>query len=204
MAGHDDQIGCNGCIFWFTGLSASGKTTLCTVVAEFLSQRDRDHVVLDGDVIRKTISKDLGFSREDREENIRRIGALAFEHAKAGSVVLVAAISPHREIRKSLRRKSPVPFFEVYVDAPLSVCEERDPKGLYRRARAGSILCFTGIDDVYEPPDFADVHCFTDQETVEQSCSKVIAVFNSWLTKDELRKSEFGRGAPLPIGRKPA
>lgn len=202
MEDHGDQMDRSGCIVWLTGLSASGKTTLCIALAKVLSEHVREHVVLDGDVIRRTISSDLGFSREDREENIRRIGELAFKSGEAGSIVLVAAISPHREIRESLRHKSPVPFFEIYVDAPLSVCEQRDPKGLYRRARAGTITCFTGIDDVYEAPDAPDVHCYTAQETVEESCSKVIAVLGPWFARDGLRTSEAAPDVPVPAGRK--
>ena len=194
----------NGCIVWFTGLSASGKTTLCIALAKVLSEHVREHVVLDGDVIRRTISSDLGFSREDREENIRRIGDLAFKSGEAGSIVLVAAISPYREIRESIRHKSPVPFFEIFVDAPLSVCEQRDPKGLYRRARAGTIVCFTGIDDVYEAPEAPDVRCFTAQETVEKSCLKVIGVLEPWLARE--RPRTFGAVPDVPVlaGRKPS
>jgi adenylylsulfate kinase len=204
MAGHGDQMVRNGCIVWFTGLSASGKTTLCIALAKVLSEHVREHVVLDGDVIRRTISSDLGFSREDREENIRRIGDLAFKSGEAGSIVLVAAISPYREIRESIRHKSPVPFFEIFVDAPLSVCEQRDPKGLYRRARAGTIVCFTGIDDVYEAPEAPDVRCFTAQETVEKSCLKVIGVLEPWLARE--RPRTFGAVPDVPVlaGRKPS
>jgi adenylylsulfate kinase len=183
MGNDDKRCGSSGCILWFTGLSASGKTTLCTALARSLAERDCSHVVLDGDVIRQTISSDLGFSRADRDENIRRIGALAFSHANAGSVVLVAAISPYRELREGLRRASAVPFFEVFVDVPWSVGEARDPKGLYRRARTGAIIGFTGIDDVYEVPEAPDVHCLTAQESVQESCAKLIAVVQPWLAR---------------------
>jgi adenylylsulfate kinase len=171
-----------GCILWMTGLSASGKTTLCGAVAQALATSGRSAVVLDGDVLRQTLSSDLGFSRADREENMRRIATLAFQHATAGSAVLVAAISPYRQLRETLRRTSPVPFFEVFVDAPLPVCEARDPKGLYRRARAGAIPHFTGIDDIYEPPATPDAHCHTAHETIEESCARLMALLKPWLS----------------------
>jgi len=181
-----------GAIVWFTGLSASGKTILCEAVARLLTARGLPTVVLDGDILRQTISRGLGFSREDRNENVRRIGALAVDHARAGAVVLVAAISPYREIRDRLRSESPVPFFEVFVDAPLQVCEERDPKGLYRQARAGAIAGFTGIDAPYEAPELPAVHCHTELETIGESCAKIIPLIERWL--------EGKPGASAPVG----
>ena len=163
-----------GCVLWFTGLSASGKTTLCLEVEQCLTEQKVPCVVLDGDQLRKTISHDLGFSQVDREENVRRIAGLARDHAAAGSIVLVAAIAPYREQRESLHSDLGVPFFEIFVDAPLSVCEERDPKGLYRKSRAGLLPHFTGIDDPYEPPIAPDIHCFTAIETVKESSEKVL------------------------------
>ena len=171
-----------GCILWFTGLSASGKTTLCLEVERRLTAEQIPCVVLDGDRLRQTISQGLGFTRADREENVRRIEAMAREHATAGSCVLVAAIAPYRAQREALRAQSAVPFFEIFVDAPLSVCEQRDPKGLYRKARAGLIPHFTGIDDPYEAPLAPDLHCFTSVETVQASCQKVLLLVAPELT----------------------
>jgi adenylylsulfate kinase len=172
-----------GCIVWLTGLSASGKTTLANEVARALSERSVSHTVLDGDQLRATLSRDLGFSRADREENVRRIFAFALTEAKKSTVAIVAAISPYRSVRDHLRSFSPVPFFEVFVDAPLAVCEQRDPKGLYQRARAGELKGFTGIDDPYERPTWPDVHCRTDIETVAESCARVLSVLPLSLTR---------------------
>jgi len=129
--------------------------------------------VLDGDEVRHTLSADLGFSREDREENIRRIACLAASLADRGAVVLVAAIAPYRATRRELRERFES-FVEVYVNAPLATCIGRDPKGLYRLALAGEIGCFTGIGDPYEPPFAPDIECNTDRETVEQSARKLV------------------------------
>ena len=129
--------------------------------------------MIDGDVIRKHLCHDLGFSKSDRDENIRRIGFLAQLLTKNGVVVLVSAISPYREVRNEVR-ESVGRFLEVYVNAPLEVCETRDPKGLYKRARAGEFRSFTGIDDPYEPPIVPDLECRTDLETVKESLDKVV------------------------------
>jgi adenylylsulfate kinase len=179
----DPACAASGCIVWLTGLSASGKTTLANEVARALSERGVSRTVLDGDRLRATISRDLGFSRADREENIRRIFELALADAQRGSVVIVAAISPYRDIREQLRSNSPVPFYEVFVDAPLAVCEQRDPKGLYQRARAGELKGFTGIDDPYEPPTSPEVHCRTHTETIAESCARVLSVLPLSLTR---------------------
>lgn len=163
-----------GCIAWLTGLSAAGKTTLAAELAGALAARGVPHQVLDGDLLRTTVCRGLGFTRVDREENVRRICRLAVAQAQQGAVVLVAVISPYRSVRDELRSSSPVPFFEVFVDAPLAVCEQRDPKGLYRRARIGELRGFTGVDDPYDAPLSPDVHCRTDLETVEQSCARML------------------------------
>ena len=181
--------GAGGCILWLTGLSASGKTTLGEALHAELQRHDLGAVLLDGDALRKTISQDLGFSREDRLENMRRIGILAEETAGQGSIVIVAAISPYRDMREGLRRASAVPFFEVFVDAPLSVCEGRDPKGLYQAARAGLLQCFTGIDDVYEAPQTPDAHCQTDRETHAESVEKLMKLLQPWLASSHDRSS---------------
>jgi len=129
--------------------------------------------LLDGDVVRKQLSKDLGFSKQDRDENIRRIGFVAELLSKNGVIAVIAAISPYRAIRDEVRRRIPN-FIEVYVNAPLEVCEMRDSKGLYRRARAGELKEFTGIDDPYEPPLAPEVECRTDLETVEECTRRIV------------------------------
>jgi adenylylsulfate kinase len=162
-----------GLTVWLTGLSGSGKTTICQGVDIELSSRGFQVQVLDGDIVRKYLSSDLGFSKKDRDENVRRIGFVAQLLARNGIIVLVAAISPYRQARDALR-KDIGDFIEVYVNAPLSVCEDRDPKGHYRKARAGEIREFTGIDSPYEPPITPDVQCDTDKEGPEESQRKVV------------------------------
>jgi adenylylsulfate kinase len=169
-----------GCIAWLTGLSAAGKTTLAVELARALASLGVQHKVLDGDQLRATICRDLGFSRADRDENVRRIYQLAVDEALCGAVVIVAAIAPYRSLRDRLRADSPVPFFEVFVDAPISVCERRDPKGLYRRARSGELKGLTGIDDPYEAPQSPDAHCRTDIENIEESCARVLRLLDSY------------------------
>ncbi|MGD0015744.1 MAG: adenylyl-sulfate kinase [Bryobacteraceae bacterium] len=162
-----------GVTVWFTGLSGAGKTTICQEVERVLRARGRRVEALDGDVVRRSLTKGLGFSKADRDENIRRIGFVAHLLTRNGVVVLVAAISPYREIRDECRGRIG-DFIEVWVNAPLEVCEQRDNKGLYRKARAGEIKGFTGIDDPYEPPLGAEVECRTDLESVEESVAKVL------------------------------
>lgn len=140
-----------GLTVWFTGLSGAGKTTICSAVATELLAHGLQVEVIDGDVIRNYLCKDLGFSKADRDENIRRIGFVSQLLTRNGAIVLVSAISPHRAARDAVRH-SIGDFMEVYVNTPLSVCEVRDPKLLYRKARAGKITGFTGIDDPYEAP----------------------------------------------------
>lgn len=161
-----------GVTVWFTGLSGSGKTTISRAVETKLAQHGDRVELLDGDLVRQTLTKDLGFSRADREENIRRIGFVANLLTRNGVIVLVSAISPYRVVRQEVRQAIGS-FIEVYVNAPLEVCEQRDVKGLYRRARAGEIKQFTGIDDPYEPPLVPEITCYTAEETVEASATKV-------------------------------
>lgn len=163
-----------GVTIWFTGLSGSGKSTIARALEAELRQQGYGLEVLDGDIVRTNLTKGLGFSREDRDENIRRIGFVAHLLTRNGVIVLVSAISPYRAIRDEVRERID-DFVEVYVDAPLAVCEDRDVKGLYKRARAGEIKQFTGIDDPYEAPLTPEVHCHTDAETVEESVAQVIA-----------------------------
>lgn len=162
-----------GVTVWFTGLSGAGKTTICQAVEKALRSQGCKVEVLDGDIIRENLTKGLGFGKEDRDENIRRIGFVAHLLSRNGVIVLVSAISPYREIREEVRQKIGS-FVEVYVSTPLEVCEERDVKGLYKRARAGQIKQFTGIDDPYEPPLNPEVECKTQQETLDQSVNKVL------------------------------
>ncbi|MFN2593826.1 MAG: adenylyl-sulfate kinase [Actinomycetota bacterium] len=162
-----------GCVIWFTGLSGSGKTTIAHLVEDKLLEAGVPIEILDGDVVRENLSKGLGFSKEDRDTNIRRIAFVAHLLQRNGTFVITAAISPYQAIREEARAMIK-DFVEVYADAPLEVCEQRDVKGLYAKARAGEIKGFTGIDDPYEAPAGAEVVCKTDEETVEQSAQKVI------------------------------
>ncbi|PIG90800.1 adenylyl-sulfate kinase [Gloeocapsopsis sp. IPPAS B-1203] len=162
-----------GFVLWLTGLSGSGKTTLAKGIEHELKERGCTVELFDGDVIRTNLSKGLGFSREDRDTNIRRVGFVANLLSRNGTIVIAAIVSPYRATRDELRRTSN--FVEVYVNAPLEVCEARDVKGLYAMARAGEIIAFTGIDDPYEEPLNPDIVCYTAEETVEESVAKVIS-----------------------------
>jgi adenylylsulfate kinase len=165
---------CKGVTLWFTGLSGSGKTTLATAVERELKSRHCKVEMLDGDIVRTNLSKGLGFSKEDRDTNIRRIGFVANLLSRNGVVAITAAISPYRAIRDEIRQMTEN-FMEVYVNAPLEVCEGRDVKGLYAKARAGEIKHFTGIDDPYEEPLNAEVVCYTAKETIQESVGKIIS-----------------------------
>ncbi|PLZ04772.1 adenylyl-sulfate kinase [Fischerella thermalis] len=164
----------SGVTVWFTGLSGAGKTTISSAVEKVLRSQGYKVEVLDGDVVRQNLTKGLGFSKEDRDENVRRVGFVASLLSRNGVIVLVSAISPYRNIREEMRQRIDN-FVEVYVNAPLDVCERRDVKGLYQKARSGQIKNFTGIDDPYEPPLNADIECRTDLESLEESVSKVLA-----------------------------
>jgi len=163
-----------GLILWFTGLSGAGKTTISKVVAEKLKQRGQKVEILDGDIVRENLSKGLTFSKEDRDINIRRIGFVAHLLSRNGVVAITAAISPYKAIRNEIREMYDN-FMEVYINAPLEVCEQRDVKGLYAKARSGEIKNFTGIDDPYEPPDNPEITCCTDQESLDESVAHVIS-----------------------------
>jgi adenylylsulfate kinase len=163
-----------GVTIWFTGLSGAGKTTITQALAAQLQENEFSFEILDGDVIRQNLTKGLGFSKEDRDENIRRIGFVANLLTKHGAIVLVSAISPYQSIRQEIREKIGN-FVEVFVNAPLATCESRDVKGLYKKARAGEIKGFTGIDDPYEPPIDPEIECRTDLESLDESVAKVIA-----------------------------
>lgn len=171
--------GHKSCILWFTGLSGSGKSTLAHKVEEILFEMDIRTYVLDGDNIRMGLNKNLGFSKEDREENIRRIAEVAKLFVDAGIIVLTAFISPYRKDRnlaRSLVEKEE--FVEIYVKCPLEVCEKRDVKGLYEKARKGIIKQFTGIDDPYEEPENPEIVIETDKQTLEESANKVVSYLN--------------------------
>ncbi len=172
----------SGGVIWFTGLSGAGKSTLSRLVGAALLRNDIPVEILDGDLIRKNLSYGLGFSREDRDTNIRRIGFVAGLLARHGVWVLVAAISPYRETRHEVRKQINAegrPFLEVYVKCPLSVAEARDPKGLYRRARSGELPAFTGISDPYEEPLNPELVIETDTEGAEASTLRVLRLFDS-------------------------
>jgi adenylyl-sulfate kinase len=171
-----------GFTIWLTGLSGAGKTTLAHLLEKTLRSAGHKVEVLDGDVIRTHLCKDLGFSKEDRDTNIRRIGWVCELLNRNGVVAVAAAISPYRAVRDEMRTKI-AHFIEVYLECPLSVLVERDLKGLYKRALAGEISNFTGISDPYEPPLSPEVVCHTDgRETPEQSAAKVLAAVHAKLS----------------------
>jgi adenylylsulfate kinase len=167
-------MNCEGVTLWFTGLSGAGKTTIARMVERELKARGRNVEVLDGDIVRQNLSKGLGFSKEDRDTNVRRIGFVAGLLSRNGIIAITAAISPYRSVRDEVRAMTKN-FMEVYVCAPLAVCEERDVKGLYARARAGEIKHFTGIDDPYEEPLDPELILYTERETIKESVAKVMA-----------------------------
>jgi len=163
-----------GLAVWFTGLSGAGKTTLCRTIEPQLSNIGYPVRVLDADEIRQRLSADLGYSKADRDENVRRISEAANILVRQNFIVLVAAISPYREARAQARDRIGS-FLEVYVNASLAACIERDPKKLYARALRGELRYFTGIEDPYEPPLEPDVECNTELESCEESATKVLA-----------------------------
>lgn len=162
-----------GFTLWFTGLPCSGKSTLARRVEEILLERGMNVEVLDGDEVRDHLSKGLGYSKEDRDTNIRRIGYVAKLLARNGVVAIGAAISPYKEIRNEVRSWHER-FVEVYVKAPVDELKERDVKGMYKKALAGQIKHFTGVDDPYEAPENPEVVVETDKETVEESVNKIV------------------------------
>jgi len=163
-----------GFTLWFTGLSGAGKTTIAEIVEHELKERGRRVEVLDGDIVRTNLSKGLGFSREDRNINVLRIGFVANLLTRNGVAVIVSAISPYKEARDQVRRRI-IDFVEVFVDVPLEVAAERDVKGLYKKAFAGEIPQFTGVSDPYEPPAAPELHIKTDEEEPHESARRVVA-----------------------------
>jgi len=170
-----------GFVLWLTGLSGAGKSTIAAKLAPALAERGHRVELLDGDEVRTNLCQGLGFSREDRDTNIARIGYVAGKLAKHGVAVLVAAISPYRQARDRVRAQVDN-FVEVHVAAPVSTCAERDPKGLYAKALSGEIKNFTGVSDPYEPPLTPEIILHTDTESVDQSVEQVLA----WLEAREL------------------
>ena len=164
-----------GFTLWFTGLSGAGKTTIADIVERELRQRHGKIEVLDGDIVRTNLSKGLGFSREDRDTNVLRIGFVSDLLTRNGVGVIVSAISPFKEIRDAVRRNIGDDFIEIFVDAPLEVCAERDVKGLYKKAFAGEIPQFTGVSDPYEPPASPELHIKTHEEEPHESARRVVA-----------------------------
>jgi adenylylsulfate kinase len=170
------RLGQRGATVWLTGLSASGKSTVARLVDQTLHERGKHSCILDGDNIRFGLNSDLGFSPEDRNENIRRIGEVAKLFAQTGTIALTAFISPYRADRDRNRAINAAgDFVEVFVDCALDVCEERDPRGLYAKARAGKIPEFTGISAPYETPERPEILLHTDREEEGQSAARVVA-----------------------------
>lgn len=171
-----DRNGHKSCVLWFTGLSGSGKSTLANSVDYALFQDGYRSYVLDGDNIRHGLNSDLSFRPADRKENIRRIGEVAKLFVDSGQIVSTAFISPFLEDRAMVREMFEADeFIEIYVNCPIQVCESRDPKGLYKKARNGEIPDFTGISSPYEPPSSPEINIETDKMTIEQSVKKIIA-----------------------------
>ena len=167
-----------GCTVWLTGLSGAGKSTIARSLGAPLDAIGRNHTRRDGDEIRTQLTRGLSFSREDRDINVLRVAYVAREVVRHGGIAVASLISPYRETRARAREMIGE-FVEVFVDAPLEVCESRDVKGLYARARAGEIASFTGIDDPYEPPEKPEVHIQTDSASVEESVDTIITTLRS-------------------------
>lgn len=164
------------CVLWFTGLSGAGKSTTANALQLQLTELDCRTYLLDGDQVREGLCKDLGFTESDRIENLRRIGEVARLMVDAGLLVICATISPFEQTRRDLRaRFNPGDFIEVFIDASLAVCEARDPKGLYRKARAGKITQFTGIDSAYDRPTTAEIHVRTDELTTRDCVDQILS-----------------------------
>ncbi len=163
-----------GVVIWLTGLPASGKTTLSQALHEALASRSLRACLIDGDVLRKGLCQDLGFSEADRQENVRRAGHVASLLASQGLVVIVALVSPYAKDRQRVRECVTSRFLEVHVDCPVQVCQQRDPKGLYARALRGDIADFTGVSAPYEPPVDSDLRIATDSEPVERSSARLL------------------------------
>jgi len=180
-------------VIWFTGLSASGKSTIAGVLEQILTKQGYHTYLLDGDNVRHGLCKDLGFSADDRKENIRRVGEVAKLAADAGLIVLAAFISPFRSDRRIVRDILPQnQFVEVFVDTPLEICKQRDPKGLYEKAQRGEIKQFTGIDSPYETPEAAEVYLDAESQSVAESVNQIL----EYLYQSDVLKAGY---APISI-----
>jgi sulfate adenylyltransferase len=189
-----------GICIWFTGLSGSGKSTTAEVLTALLLEHGRNATVLDGDVVRTHLSKGLGFSKEDRDTNILRIGFVASEITNNHGTVICAAVSPYRAARNECRKMvSPDRFVEVFVDTPLDVCETRDIKGLYARARRGEIRGFTGIDDPYEAPRNPEITLDTVTFTPEENARKIVVYLQN---RGFIKPDGYDEWAELDEGQK--
>jgi len=167
-----------GCTLWFTGMSGAGKSTLARLVEERLRQHRAKVEVLDGDIVRMHLSKGLGFSKDDRDENIRRIGFVCELLSRNGVIAIASAISPYRAVREEVRARIPS-FIEVYMECPVEVLASRDVKGLYKRALAGELQQFTGISDPYEPPIAPEIIVNSSTETPDQSLERIWAALGT-------------------------
>lgn len=163
-----------GACIWFTGLSGSGKSTTAAALVPLIRAHGREVTVLDGDVVRTHLSEGLGFSREDRDTNVRRVGFVAAEVVRHGGIVICSMVSPYRATRREVRELVGRGFIEVFVDTPLEVCERRDVKGLYAGAREGRVARMTGLDDPYEPPHEAELVLTTTDTTPEANARRVM------------------------------
>lgn len=178
------NMGQRGCTVWFTGLSGSGKSTVAVAVEQLLIQRGHHAYRLDGDNVRMGLNRNLGFSAEDRDENIRRIGEVSKLFADSGLICLCSFVSPYRDARQMVREmhasaEPALPFIEVHVDVPVEVAEQRDPKGLYKKARAGQIKDFTGISAPFEAPESPELRLPTHEMSLEDAAAAVVACLES-------------------------
>jgi sulfate adenylyltransferase len=182
-----------GFCIWFTGLSGAGKSTIAEILAVLLMERGRQVTLLDGDVVRTHLSKGLGFSKDDRDVNIRRIGFVAAEIVRHHGVALCAAVSPYRATRNECRSMAGEDrFIEILVDTPLEVCEQRDTKGMYAKARRGEIKNFTGVDDPYEPPDNPEIRITTTDCSAEDNAYQIISyLIDKGFLLDELDERNY-------------
>jgi adenylylsulfate kinase len=169
-------LGQKGAVIWFTGLSGSGKSTIANALEQRINQAGKLSYLLDGDNVRMGLCSDLGFSESDRKENNRRVAHVAKLLWDANVLTLVSFISPFREEREISRRLIGADFIEIFVDTPLAICETRDPKGLYVKARKGEIAQFTGISSPYEPPEHPEITLHTEKETIEASLDRIMAL----------------------------
>lgn len=187
--------GFRGCTVWFTGLSGAGKTSISFELEAYLVSRGVPAYGLDGDNIRSGLNKNLGFSKEDREENIRRVAEVARLFADSGVIALCSFVSPFaqdREMARKIHKENDLPFFEVFVDTPLNICEQRDVKGLYKKARQGSIKGFTGVDQAYEKPEAPDLVVKTANCTVEECCTQVVQLLEEYdIIPQAIRQSDY-------------